>query len=219
MIVTIDGPAGSGKSSTAKAIAKKLQIGFIDSGALYRIATLIYLNSDGQQEFFEKLKEADIEIEFSSSGFQAWLNNSDVTKEIRTQRVSENVSNVAVMEQVRNRVNKELREIAENGKYIADGRDLGTVVYPDADLKIFMVADAEVRAQRRFDEQQAAGEDVAFEHVLSNIKERDQIDSNRAIAPLKKADDAVELNTSNMDFDDQVEAIINLIREKTEILN
>jgi len=219
MIITIDGPAGSGKSSTAKAIAKNLQIGFIDSGALYRIATLIYLHTDGEKEFFEKLNKADIQIEFSSSGFQAWLDGSDVTKQIRTQRVSENVSNVAAMEQVRNRVNKQLRKIAENGKYIADGRDLGTVVYPNADLKIFMIADAEVRAHRRFDEQQAAGEDVAFEEILHNIKERDQIDSSRAIAPLKKADDAVELDTSNMDFNDQVKAIINLIREKTEILN
>lgn len=217
MIITIDGPAGSGKSSTAKQVARILGLGFIDSGALYRIATLMYVESDNDKVFFEELYQADLDIEFGPDGFIATLNGNDVTRDIRRQRVSERVSEVASNADVRDFVNKKLREIAETGKYIADGRDLGTVVYPEADLKIFMVADPEVRAQRRYDELNDQGEEVTFDEILSNIKERDHVDSNRSVAPLKKADDAIELDTSTMTFDQQVEQIIQLIREHTEI--
>lgn len=215
MIVVIDGPAGSGKSSTAKAVAAKLQIQFLDSGALYRLATLIYLNCQkNYQLFFKQLKGSKISFYFKEGKFHVILNDEDVSDEIRTMEVSNHVSEVASKPDVRAYINELMREAVKHNVYIADGRDLGTAVFPDAALKFFMVADLETRALRRYKEVKEQGKDVTLEEVKQNIAQRDEKDSNRSSDPLKKADDAIEVDTSAMAFDEQVD----FISEKIERL-
>ncbi|WP_428234950.1 (d)CMP kinase [Gracilimonas sp.] len=215
MIVVIDGPAGSGKSSTAKAVAANLQIQFLDSGALYRVATLLYLdvNKDLPQ-FFDTLRESEISFHFKNEKFHAYLNGRDVSDQIRSMEVSEHVSEVASNPDVRAHVNDLMREVVKSDIYIADGRDLGTAVFPDAALKFFMVADLDTRAQRRYQEVKAQGKDVTLEEVKQNIAGRDEKDSNRDSDPLKKADDAILVDTSEMSFEEQVA----FISEKIERL-
>ncbi|WP_421774088.1 (d)CMP kinase [Gracilimonas sp.] len=215
MIVVIDGPAGSGKSSTAKAVAANLQIQFLDSGALYRVATLLYLdvNKDLPQ-FFDTLKESEISFHFKNEKFHASLNGRNVSDQIRSMEVSEHVSEVASNPDVRAHINDLMREVVKSDIYIADGRDLGTAVFPDAALKFFMVADLDTRAQRRFQEVKAQGKNVTLEEVKQNIAGRDEKDSNRDSDPLKKADDAILVDTSEMTFEEQVA----FISEKIERL-
>lgn len=215
MIVVIDGPAGSGKSSTAKAVAAKLQIQFLDSGALYRLATLIYLNCHkNYQLFFDQLKKSDISFYFEENKFHVILNEEDVSDEIRSMNVSNSVSEVASNPDVRAYVNNLMREAVKHDVYIADGRDLGTAVFPDAALKFYMVADLQTRAQRRYIEVKQQGKEVTLDDVKQNIAQRDEKDSNRNSDPLKKAEDAIEVDTSSMAFDEQV----NFISEKIEQL-
>jgi cytidylate kinase len=214
MIVVIDGPAGSGKSSTAKAVAANLQIQFLDSGALYRVATLVYLNSNKDlPRFLDMLKESEISFHFKQKTFHAFLNGREVSDQIRSMEVSENVSEVASNPDVRAFVNSLMHEAVKHDIYIADGRDLGTAVFPDAALKFFMVADLETRAKRRFEEVKGSGKAVTLEEVKQNIAERDQKDSNRSSDPLKKADDAILVDTSEMTFEEQVTFISNKISE------
>ncbi|HBX66294.1 MAG: cytidylate kinase [Balneola sp.] len=214
MIVVIDGPAGSGKSSTAKAVAANLQIQFLDSGALYRVATLVYLNSNKElPQFIDMLKESEISFYFKQKTFHSFLNGQDVSDQIRSMEVSENVSEVASNPDVRAFVNGLMHEAVKHDIYIADGRDLGTAVFPDAALKFYMVADLETRAKRRFEEVKASGKKVTLEEVKQNIAARDEKDSNRSSDPLKKADDAILVDTSEMTFEEQVTFISNKIKE------
>ncbi|MEX2347906.1 MAG: (d)CMP kinase [Balneolaceae bacterium] len=214
MIVVIDGPAGSGKSSTAKAVASQLQIQFLDSGALYRVATLVYLNCQKDYEqFFEQLEESEISFYFKKKKFHAFLDGRDVSDDIRSMEVSENVSEVASNPDVRAFVNDLMRKVVADDIYIADGRDLGTAVFPDATLKFFMVADLETRAKRRFEEVKESGKEVTLQEVKQNIAARDDKDSNRDSDPLKKADDAILVDTSEMTFDEQVAFISSKIKE------
>lgn len=215
MIVVIDGPAGSGKSSTAKAVAANLQIQFLDSGALYRVATLVYLNSrEHNRSFFEQLEESEISFYFKKEKFHVFLNGKDVTKDIRSMSVSDNVSEVASDPKVRAYINDLMREAVKHDVYIADGRDLGTAVFPEAELKFYMVADLLTRAKRRYDEIKDTDPEITLEEIKSNIAQRDEKDSNRSSDPLKKADDAIEVNTSDMTFEDQVAFISNVIKTK-----
>lgn len=214
MIVVIDGPAGSGKSSTAKAVAANLQIQFLDSGALYRVATLVYLNSHkDNRSFFEQLEESEISFYFKKEKFHALLNGQDVTDDIRSMKVSDHVSEVASNPKVRAYINDLMREAVKHNVYIADGRDLGTAVFPDAELKFYMVADLETRAKRRYNEIKDTDSEVTLEEIKDNIAQRDEKDSNRSSDPLKKADDAIEVNTSDMTFEDQVSFISNVIKK------
>lgn len=214
MIVVIDGPAGSGKSSTAKAVAAQLQIQFLDSGALYRVATLVYLNSNKKEDtFFDRLEESKISFHFKDGKFHSFLNDEEVSDEIRSMEVSEHVSEVASNPDVRKYVNDLMREVVKSNIYIADGRDLGTAVFPDAALKFFMVADLETRAQRRYEEVKAQGKNVTLQEVKANIAQRDEADSNRSSDPLKQADDAILVDTSNMDFREQVAFISQKINQ------
>ncbi|MBO6525013.1 MAG: (d)CMP kinase [Balneolaceae bacterium] len=213
MIVVIDGPAGSGKSSTARAVAGRLEIQFLDSGALYRVATLIYLKAEKNKElFFELLKENKISFHFQDGTFIVYLNDTNVSDEIRTMEVSEHVSEVAAMPEVRSYVNILMHKAVEKNVYVADGRDLGTAVFPDAALKFFMVADLETRAQRRLAELQAKGSTASLEEVMKNIAARDEIDSSRSADPLKQADDAIEIDTSALSFEEQVSIICDQIK-------
>jgi cytidylate kinase len=214
MIVVIDGPAGSGKSSTARAVAEQLEIQYLDSGALYRVATLIYLKAEKNKElFFELLKENKISFHFKEKKFHAFLNGEDVSDAIRTMEVSNSVSEVASEPEVRAFVNELMHKAVQSDVYVADGRDLGTAVFPDAALKFFMVADLKTRAERRLAELRQKGDDnVSLKEVMQNIAGRDEIDSSRSADPLKKADDAIEIDTSSLNFDEQVSIICNQIK-------
>ncbi len=217
MIIVIDGPAGSGKSSTARAVANKLQIEYLDSGALYRTATLIYLEANrDEQAFFRLLDKKDITFEYRDQQFHVAINGQSITDEIRTPRVAEHVSKVAAMPDVRAFVNELMRDVVSNGVYIAEGRDLGTAVFPDAELKFFMWADLDERAQRRFDEQKDDNPDLTFEAVKENITQRDRQDSNRAADPLKKANDAIEIDTTRLTFEQQVDQICLEVKQRIE---
>lgn len=214
MIIVIDGPAGSGKSSTARAIAEQLGIQFLDSGALYRVATLLYLQSDKNRELFiDRLKESEISFYFKNKKFYSFLNGVDVSEKIREMEVSNSVSVVASDASVRAHVNSLMHAQVEKDVYIADGRDLGTAVFPNAALKFFMVADIEARAQRRLAEMQANGMDASLEEIKQNLQSRDDADSSRKADPLKQADDAILINTSSLTFEEQVELIKKQIRQ------
>jgi cytidylate kinase len=212
MIVVIDGPAGSGKSSTAKAIASRTGLNFLDSGAFYRAVTMIFLkcNSDRDQ-FFEVLNTNPLRFQFKDGEFSVFLNGTDISVDIRKQHITERVSEVAAIAEVRDYVNQELREFVQQGEFIADGRDLGTVVFPHADFKFFFVADAELRAQRRFDEMKAAGLQADLKTIHDNLIQRDTQDSSRDTAPLRKADDAVVVDTGLYTLEEQIQLVINHI--------
>lgn len=223
MIFVIDGPAGSGKSTTARAVADKLNIQYLDSGALYRAVTWIYIESGlNEKAFFEMLNQTPIDFVYDNGIFHVTIGGSEVTENLRTREVMNRVSEVASKPEVRRYVNRLLREFARNENVIAEGRDLGTVVFPDADLKFFMLASADERARRRYSELKSKGRDITFEEVRENILERDRKDSQREHDPLKKADNAIEIDTTDMTFEQQVKQICSLIEEcknKKESLN
>ncbi len=213
MIVVIDGPAGSGKSSTARAVAEQLQIQFLDSGALYRAATLLYLKAEKNISlFFELLKENKISFFYKERKFYCFVDQKDVSEEIRSLEVTAHVSEVAAISEVRAFTNALMRKAVLEDVFIADGRDLGTAVFPDAALKFFMVADLETRAKRRLAELQKSGTETTLDEVKQNITERDEIDSSRSADPLKKADDAIEIDTSALSFEEQVSIICEKIK-------
>lgn len=214
MIIVIDGPAGSGKSSTARSVANRLQIEYLDSGALYRTATLIYLDADRDKDkFFRLLEQQEISFYYEEQTFQVEINGRSVTNEIRTPRVANSVSEVAAMPEVRAHVNKLMREVVPNGVYIAEGRDLGTAVFPDADLKFYMSATLDERAQRRYKELKGNNPDLTLEQVKANIRHRDKLDSKREADPLKKAEDAIEIDTTNLTFEQQVDQICSKVKQ------
>lgn len=218
MIIVIDGPAGAGKSTTAKAVAKKLGIQYLDSGALYRALTVIYLEADRDSElFFKKLENQYISFEYVNELFKVALNGEDITDKLRSSEVADHVSTVASLLKSRKHVNKLMREAVEQDHYIAEGRDLGTAVFPDADLKFFMKADVNERARRRYDELVAAGIETSLKEVKQNILERDYKDSQRKADPLKKADDAIAIDTTNLNFEQQVEQICSAITDKLDL--
>lgn len=213
MIVVIDGPAGSGKSSTARIVAERTGFHFLDSGAFYRAVTFIYMQLHCQAEvFFDALKHTQIDFRFESGVFRVVIGGQDVTEVIRTPAISAMVSEVAAMPQARSYVNERLREFVRLGDFIADGRDLGTEVFPRADLKFFFTADLTERARRRVAEMEASGIHADFEQVQANIRDRDRVDSTREIAPLKQAHDAEVLDTGTLTLEEQVAHIIARIR-------
>lgn len=218
MIIVIDGPAGSGKSSTAKAVAKIMHIEYLDSGALYRALTWLYIQADkDEQMFFERLNQAKVSFSYVDGIFQVSINDTDITDKLRTEAVSDCVSTVASFPKSRSFVNALMQEMVQTGWYIAEGRDLGTAVFPHADLKFFMKANAEERARRRFNELQSADIDTTLDEVRANINSRDQKDANRKKDPLKQAADAIEIDTTDMDFEQQVQHICSIINEHTEL--
>ncbi len=217
MVIVIDGPAGSGKSSTARAVADRLQIEYLDSGALYRTATLIYLEANRDKEmFFRLLNQKKISFLYKDQKFHVEIDNNPVTDKLRTPEVANYVSEVAAMPRVRAFVNSLMRDVVLEGVYIAEGRDLGTAVFPDADQKFYMSANLEERARRRFKERQADNPDLSFEEVKKNIIQRDQQDSKRETDPLKKADDAIEIDTTDLTFEQQVDHICLKVKQQME---
>lgn len=217
-IVGIDGPAGSGKSTIAKIIAKKYNFTYIDTGAMYRMITLYFLenniefnvNQKNQSEIEEALKKINLDMKEN----KFFLQGKDVSKEIREQRINENVSNVAAIKVVRENLVNLQRKISEDKNVILDGRDIGTVVFPKADVKIFLLASAEERANRRFKEFQEKNVNISYDEVLNSIKERDYVDSHRKESPLIMAHDAIELDSTSMSIDEVIDFISKKIEEK-----
>lgn len=213
-IVTVDGPAGSGKSTIAKIIAKKYGFTYLDTGAMYRMIALYALENsislDDTEAVEDMLKNTKLDI----IGNQFFLNGKDVSEEIRTPRVSAIVSPVSAIKEVRVKLVDLQREISKGKSVILDGRDIGTVVFPNGDVKIFLVASPEERAKRRLKEYEEKGVEADYESVLASIKERDYLDSTRKESPLKKAEDAHEIDSSTMSIDEVVEAISKYIDEK-----
>lgn len=215
MIIAIDGPAGSGKSTISKLIAKDLDLIYLDTGAMYRLVTLKALKMgilDENLENLDKINELldNLEIDIREDGF--YLDGVDVSEEIRKPIVSENVSKIAAIKEVRIKMVDLQRKFSKAKNVILDGRDIGTVVFPNADLKVFLVADARERANRRYKELTEKGENVSLEEIYQNILMRDKIDSTREEAPLKKAEDAIEVDTTSKSIDEVKEEILNLYK-------
>lgn len=209
MIIVIDGPAGAGKSTTAREIARRTGIDFADSGAVYRGFTLLWLRMQCDLEQLPHLaREQGLRFDFRGDDVRVYLEGEDVSDEIRSGRVNDCVSEVATHAAVRDQVTRILKETALSQDVIMEGRDLGTVVFPQADLKFFLTADVQTRAERRFREFEQKGIAVRYEDVLQNVSARDKRDSERAIAPLKKASDAIEVDSSGMTFEEQMQAIL-----------
>lgn len=222
MVIAIDGPAGSGKSTTARAVAERLGYLYIDTGAMYRAVALAFLEGGGemQEAAAERLLPGiRIDLVHDAGDLHVLLNDVDVSREIRRPEVGRAASRVALLAPVRSKLVAEQRRIARayetaGGGVVLDGRDIGTVVFPDADLKFFMVADPEVRARRRQAELAARGEAVPLASVLEEMKARDRQDAERALAPLRKADDAIEVDTTALGFEEQVDLVLQKVRER-----
>lgn len=218
--IAIDGPAGAGKSTISKAAAKKLGFIYIDTGALYRTvglaATRAGVEPKEGKEVVELLSEISVELSFNEKGEQVvLLNKEDVSGLIRTPEASMMASAISAVPSVRAFLLDLQRDIAKTNNVIMDGRDIGTVILPDAEVKIFLTAAPEARAERRYKELKEKGMDVNYDDILQDVITRDYNDSHREIAPLKQADDAVLADTTEIDLDGSIELIISIIKEKT----
>ena len=213
MIIAIDGPAGSGKSTIAKLIAEDLGLVYLDTGAMYRLVTLKALNEGILGNLDKIIKMLDkLRIDIKENGF--YLDDTNVSEEIRKPVVSENVSDIAAIREVREKMVDLQRKFSESKNVILDGRDIGTVVFPNADVKIFLIADAKERANRRYKELVEKGENVKIEEIYENILKRDEIDSTRKESPLKKADNAIEVDTTSKNIEEVKNEILNIVRKK-----
>ncbi|CUU09994.1 cytidylate kinase [Candidatus Kryptobacter tengchongensis] len=220
IIIAIDGPAGSGKSTTARLVAQKLGYIYIDTGAMYRALTLkvieLGINPNDESLITKIAENTKIELLYENGNLKVILDGKDVSEKIRSPEVTSLVSIVSAHPKLRDIMVKKQRELGRNGGVVMDGRDIGTVVFPDADLKIFMTADVRERAKRRQKELKAQGFDVEIEKLIKEIEERDKFDSTREIGPLKKADDAIEIDTTNLTIDEQVELVL---KKAYELIN
>ena len=219
MTIALDGPSGAGKSTLARRAAKAFGFIYVDTGALYRSIGLFVLrrgvSSTDEKAVVLMLPEIKLEMNYDDDGVQRMiLNGDDVTEDIRTPEASKYASDVSAIPAVREFLLNMQREMADKYNVIMDGRDIGTVVLPDAGLKVFLVADARVRAKRRYDELTAKGMDVSFDDVHNDMIQRDKNDSERAAAPLKAADDAVMLDTTEFNFEESVDALCKIISER-----
>lgn len=221
--IAIDGFSSTGKSTIAKQLAKHLGYIYVDTGAMYRAVTLYAMQQNFiNNEFFTKealindLSKISLSFKFNEElGFaEMFLNNINVEKEIRTIEVSKLVSQVSTVSEVRKKLVSEQQEMGKNKGIVMDGRDIGTVVFPDAELKLFMTASADKRAKRRYKELLDRGDKVNYEEILHNVQERDRIDSTRKDSPLIIADDAVEFDNSDMGLEEQFERILTLVDDK-----
>lgn len=216
--VAIDGPSGAGKSSVSKVVAKKLNFFYLDTGAIYRNLACYFLKKGLKEEkefnFEENLKNLNLKIEHFKEKQKIKVNGEFFGEFIRTDEISKLASFISRDFFVRGFVLKTEREFAKKNSVIMDGRDIGTVVLPKANLKVFLTASLNVRAKRRFEQLKLKGQNCNFSNVLADIKKRDFKDSNRKIAPLKAAKDAVILNTDNLNLNETVEVVVGLIKKK-----
>ena len=224
--IAIDGFSSCGKSTMAKDLARRVGYVYVDTGAMYRSVTLFAMQhhlfrEDGsikEEELKSRMDEINISFKFNAETGKpdAYLNGELVEKEIRTMEVSNRVSPIAALPFVREAMVAQQQRMGKEKGIVMDGRDIGTVVFPDAELKVFVTASAEVRAQRRFDELKGKGMDADFNEILKNVQERDYIDSHREVAPLRKADDALELDNSHMTIEEQNVWLMKRFEERTK---
>jgi cytidylate kinase len=220
-VVAIDGGAGSGKSTTAKGVAKRLDFFYIDTGAMYRAFTLKYLRSSGSggkkvdiELIRGLLGDTTVDLRKEDNEMKVYLDNEDVSLAIRTPEVSDFVSQVSAISEVREWMVKRQREVAEGKNVVCEGRDIGTVVFPDAQVKIFMVAEVEVRAGRRLRELGEKHMNADKNEVMENIKFRDKYDSERTHSPLRRADDAIVVDTTNLTIEEEIEQVKALVEKR-----
>lgn len=222
IIIAIDGFSSTGKSTIAKQLAKYLNYIYVDTGAMYRAVTLFAMNNNyinnqsfDKEKLISNLNSVQLNFKFNANlGFaEMFLNGENVEKEIRTIEVSKLVSKVSAISEVRKKLVSEQQEMGKEKGIVMDGRDIGTVVFPDAELKLFMTASADKRAKRRYKELIDRGDKVNYEEILHNVQERDHIDSTRTDSPLTKANDAVEFDNSDMGLEEQFERIIRLVND------
>jgi len=221
--IAIDGHSSCGKSTMAKDLAHEVGYIYVDTGAMYRTVTLFAIinnmfDSEGNiivNKLCGNLDNIKFEFRLNTDGRpEAWLNGENVEQRIRTMEVSSKVSQVSAIPEVRAKLVAMQQDMGKNKGVVMDGRDIGTTVFPNAELKIFVTASAEVRAQRRYDELKAKGMPADFEDIKRNVEERDYIDSHREVSPLRKADDAIELDNSNISIDEQKQWLLDKFKEK-----
>ena len=221
--IAIDGFSSTGKSTLAKQLAKQLGYAYVDTGAMYRAVTYFAMKNGWVSEdnlntsaIIENLQKINLEFRFSEQlGFaEMYLNNLNIENEIRTIEVSRCVSKIAEISEVRTMLVQQQQQMGKNKAVVMDGRDIGTVVFPDAELKLFMTASPETRAQRRFDELIEKGQMVTFDEVLQNVQERDYIDTHREDSPLVKAKDAIQIDNSSMSKEEQFNLVMIMVTEK-----
>lgn len=226
LTIAIDGHSSSGKSTVAKDLAARLGYTYIDSGAMYRVVTLVAMRKGiihtgvvDEEILKNELEQIDISFSYNSESkrYESYLNGELVEDEIRSLDVSNSVSYVAKIGFVREFLVEKQREMGDVGGVIMDGRDIGTVVFPNAEIKLFVTAGVEVRAKRRYDELIGKGENVSLDDVIENVRNRDHIDETREVSPLKKADDAIVLDTSNMTPLEQLEWLEGIVNEKLAV--
>lgn len=217
-VVTIDGPSGAGKGTISQSLAKQLGWYFLDSGAMYRLCGLACLKQgipfEDEAAVAKVAQSLDIAFKVVDGGLETWLNGEEVTAELRTEQGGAAASKVAAINAVREALKARQRAFAQMPGLIADGRDMGTVIFPDAPLKIYLTATAEERAARRFKQLQGAGETVNLAAILGDIQARDDRDMNRAVAPLKAADDAITIDSTDMSIEAVFDAILQLIKAR-----
>lgn len=217
--VAIDGPAGAGKSTIAKAAAKELGFIYVDTGALYRAVAYNAVKNgviDDEQGIISMLDDTKVELKYVEGVQSVYLNGKDVSGFIRTPEISMGASKVSAIPQVREFLLNLQREIAKNNNVIMDGRDIATVVLPDAEVKIFLFASPECRAERRYKELVEKGENVSFDDVLKDVNQRDYQDSHREIAPLKPSEESIMVDTSELTLQESIDLIVNTIKEKIQ---
>ena len=212
LIVAIDGPAGSGKSTIAKLLAKKYNLTYIDTGAMYRMITLYLLENNIDISDLKEVERVLNTVNLDMQGDKFYLDNVDVSTKIREKRINDNVSKVASIKIVRSNLVDLQRKISNNKDVILDGRDVGTVIFPNAQVKIFLIASPEERARRRYNEFLEKKIEITYDEVLKSLKERDHIDSTRDESPFVKADDAIELDSTNLTIED----VVNFISKEIE---
>lgn len=219
-IVAVDGTAGSGKGTVTKEIAEKLGLIAIDTGAMYRCVALECINKKIACDEIDKIKKVleniEIDMKRENSSQLIFLNGKDVTREIRNPKVDEVVAKYAAIKEVREKITPMQRKMGENSDIIMEGRDIGTVVFPNADVKVFLDCSVEERARRRYKQNLEKGIQTTYEEVLEGIKERHRLETEREIAPLIKAHDAVYIDSTSMTIDEEVQTVIKIIEEKSK---
>ncbi|MBI5730648.1 MAG: (d)CMP kinase [Ignavibacteriales bacterium] len=216
IIIAIDGPAGSGKSTAAKNIAQKLGFTYLDTGAMYRAITFIALRNgiaDNIPAVIDMARRINLKLRFENSITRVFVDEEEVTEQIRTSEVNGKVSDISRIPEVRAELVKIQKRLGEEGNIVAEGRDVTTVVFPNADLKIFLTASIDIRVKRRLKEFQEKNIPITFEEVKANLEKRDRMDSGREISPLKKADDAIELDNSALTPEQDYEFLLGKIKE------